>query len=129
MNVDRIRARCLALPGATEDIKWDDNLVFSVCAKMFALVNLEPPNRVWFKCDDETFGELTARDGIIPAPYLARAKWVCLETIDAMESQELSEYLEQAYEIVKAKLPRKQQAELAATKVPRRAGRPMPSAR
>jgi predicted DNA-binding protein (MmcQ/YjbR family) len=123
MNVDRIRARCLALPGVTEDIKWDDNLVFSVCAKMFALVNLEPPNRVWFKCDDETFGELTARDGIIPAPYLARAKWVCLETIDAMESQELSEYLEQAYEIVKAKLPRSKQAEIAATKGPRGTGR------
>ena len=29
-----------------------------------------------FKVDDDRFLELTDRDGIIPAPYLARVKWV-----------------------------------------------------
>ena len=34
--------------------------------------NLEPPHQLGFTCTPETFAELTEREGIIPAPYLAR---------------------------------------------------------
>jgi len=33
-----------------------------------------------FKASPETFADLTERPNIIPAPYLARAQWVALET-------------------------------------------------
>lgn len=111
MTVDSIRRWCLALPGATEDIKWDDDLVFSVGGKMFCVAMLEPPHRLSFKCDDEAFAELVERDGIIPAPYLARAKWVSLETLDApMEWKELESRLRRSYDLVKATLTKKAQA-------------------
>jgi predicted DNA-binding protein (MmcQ/YjbR family) len=46
-----------------------------------------------FKCSEETFAELTERPHIVPAPYLARAKWVALERPDAIAPDELTELL------------------------------------
>jgi predicted DNA-binding protein (MmcQ/YjbR family) len=65
-----------------------------------------------FKCDDETFAELCERDGIMPAPYMARAKWVALERWDTLSDRELKPLLAEAYRLVKAKLPKKTQAEI-----------------
>jgi len=36
MNAKTLQAYCRSLPGATEDIKWGNDLVFSVGGKMFA---------------------------------------------------------------------------------------------
>ena len=111
MTVESIRRWCLTLPGVTEDIKWDDDLVFSVGGKMFCVAMLDPPHRLSFKCEAETFAELIEREGIIPAPYLARAKWVSLETLDGpMEWRELEGRLRRSYDLVKASLTRKAQA-------------------
>ncbi|HEX3436656.1 MAG TPA: MmcQ/YjbR family DNA-binding protein, partial [Pseudacidobacterium sp.] len=46
-------------------------------------------------------------EGVIPAPYLARAHWVCLERWDALPDRELKNHLTHAHEIVFAKLPKK----------------------
>jgi predicted DNA-binding protein (MmcQ/YjbR family) len=55
----------------------------------------------------EDFAELTERPGIIPAPYLARAKWIALESRDALSPAELAPLLRSSYDLVVAKLPRK----------------------
>ncbi len=108
MRADAIRAFCRGLPHVTEDIKWEDDLVFSVGGKMFAVVMLVPPHRVSFKVAAEDFAELTERDGIIPAPYLARASWVSLERgAEIMGARELQQRLRDSYELVKARLPKK----------------------
>lgn len=107
MTLDTLRAICRALPGATEDVKWGQDLCFSVGGKMFAAVNLEPPHQLSFKCAPEAFAELTEREGIIPAPYLARAMWVQeTELGAALERRELEPLLRSAYELVAAKLPK-----------------------
>jgi predicted DNA-binding protein (MmcQ/YjbR family) len=69
-----------------------------------------------FKCSGEDFAELSERNGIRPAPYLARAQWVALDVPDALTPAELKQQLRRAYEIVLAKLPKKQQAALARKK-------------
>jgi predicted DNA-binding protein (MmcQ/YjbR family) len=108
MNVDWIRARCLSFPHATEQITWGSDLTFRVAGKIFAVAVLEPaPVCLSFKCSPEDFAELTERPGIIPAPYLARAQWVALQTRDALPPQELSNLLRQAYQLVLAKLPKR----------------------
>ena len=119
MTVESIRRWCLALPGVTEDIKWDDDLVFSVGGKMFCVAMLELPHRLSFKCDEETFAELVEREGIIPAPYLARAKWVSLESLDGpMESRELEGRLRHSYGLVKGSLTKRAQAAIDAAAAP-----------
>jgi len=107
MSVESVRRMCRALPGVTEDVKWGNDLVFSVGGKMFAVVDLDPPHSVAFKCTDESFGELIERAGIIPAPYLARAMWVQEKEFDeALDLRELQALLKTAYAIVVAKLPK-----------------------
>jgi len=113
IDIDWLRNICLPLPGATEQIQWGNDLLFKVGGKMFAIAPLEPaPVCITFKCSDESFAELTERPKIIPAPYLARAKWVALESPDAMTRGELSELLRTSYELVFAKLPKRAQEEL-----------------
>ena len=74
----KIKKHCAALPGATSDIKWGQDLCYSVGAKMFAVLceTGEQANTLSFKVDDHRFLELTDREHYMPAPYLARAKWV-----------------------------------------------------
>lgn len=115
MTIDRLRTLCLSFPGATEQIQWGADLVFKVGGKMFCVACTEPrsaPVAVSFKCDDETFAELLEREGVIPAPYLARAKWVALERFDALPSRELAARVEQSYRLVAAKLPKAVRATL-----------------
>ena len=107
MTLDALRRICCALPGTTEDVKWEKDLCFCVGGKMFAAVNLEPPHQLGFKCTPEAFGELTEREGIIPAPYLARAMWVQESELGAaLERKELEALLRSAYDLVIAKLPK-----------------------
>jgi len=108
MNIEELRKICLSYPGATEQIQWESALLFKVGGKMFAVTRLEPAP-VWLslKTTPELFAELTERPGIIPAPYLARAKWIALESPDAAPQQELREMLRMSYGLVAEKLPRK----------------------
>jgi len=105
MNIEQLRKLCLSFPGATEQIQWGDDLLFKVGGKMFVIIPLEPA-RIWLtlKADPEEFAELTERPGIIPAPYLARAKWVALESRDTLPQSEVAALLRKSYDLVFAKL-------------------------
>jgi len=107
MTLESLRQICRALPGATEDVKWGQDLCFCVGSKMFAAVNLEPPHQLGFKCTPEMFAELIEREGIIPAPYLARAMWVQeAELGSALERRELESLIRASYDLVVAGLPK-----------------------
>jgi predicted DNA-binding protein (MmcQ/YjbR family) len=113
MHIEELRKHCLSFPAATEHEIWGNDLTFKVGNKMFAHTVLEVA-RVWlsFKASDEKFAELVERQDVIPAPYLARAKWVALESREAIPAAELRELLREAYDLVVAKLPKKTQASL-----------------
>ena len=115
MSVEAVRRICRAFPGVTEAVKRGNDLVFSVGGKMFAVVDLEPPNPVAFKCTDESFGELIEQAGIVPAPYLARAMWVQeTEFGEALDLRELAGLLRAAYDTVVARLPKSRRPDAAA---------------
>ena len=116
MDPSWIRDLCLSFPSVTEHVIWGSDLTFKIAGKMFAHTVLEPAP-VWlsFKASPENFYELTERPGIIPAPYLARAQWVALETKDALSSGELSALVRDSYDIIVAKLPKKTRDSLNAT--------------
>lgn len=108
-NVEAMRACCLSFPHATERVQWEDHLLFCIADKMFAMysLNTASANILSFKCDPETFAELTEKEGIIPAPYLARYHWVALQHGHPLGRKQLEGYLRESYEMVRAKLPRK----------------------
>ena len=102
-------------PGVDSGLKWDDDLVFTVAGKMFCVLCVRGPlaGRLSFKVEDGRFLELTERPGFVPAPYLARAHWVLLAQPEALAPDELRGFLRRSYELVRAKLTKKLQRELA----------------
>ena len=128
MNIEWVRDFCLSLPHTTEHLQWEIDLVFKVGGKMFAVVPTEP-GHLWMslKCGDEEFAELIERPGIIPAPYLARAKWVALESEDALPREEVQRLLRAAHALVFAKLPKKIREKLQQHKPPSSRSRRPPS--
>ena len=116
MNLNKAKTLCRGFPGATEDTKWGEDLVFSVGEKMFAVTCLAPDGgKISFKVDDDAFLALTDRPGFIPAPYLARAKWVQIVDLAAVNDTEAAQLLTRAYQLVFAKLTKKLQREIAGT--------------
>lgn len=114
MSFDSIREYCLSLPHVTEDVQWENDLLFRIGNKMFAVLTLgaESPYRMTVKCTPEEFAELTEQEDIDPAPYVARYHWVALKRFDALPQAELKRLIRDSYEMVKGKLPKKVLAEL-----------------
>jgi len=107
--LDSIREYCLSLPDASENIQWEDALLFRVGGKIFVSVSLNPAatDRIAFKCDPETFAELLEREGARPAAYVGRFQWIGLRDFNVLPAGELRELIRASYEMVKAKLPKK----------------------
>jgi predicted DNA-binding protein (MmcQ/YjbR family) len=107
MDIELLQKICRQLPAVTEDIKWGNDLCFLVGAKLFCVASLEGEFRVSFKVPDEHFEELCARDGFIPAPYMARAKWVSVIEPSKVSPKEWDRFIQKSYELVKARLTKK----------------------
>jgi len=108
MNVEQLRKYCLSLPGATADIKWGADLCFSVGAKMFCVTGADSAEGgMSFKCTPEKFDELIEREGIDPAAYVGRYKWVHVAKSDTVPAAELKDLIKTSYQLVFDKLPPK----------------------
>lgn len=114
LTMAQLEALCERLPGATRDIKWGADLVFSVGGKMFAMTPVDGSERgrLAFKVPEERFLELTDQPGIIASPYLARAHWITVVEPRRFGTAELSAHIQVSYGLVRAKLTKKMQAEL-----------------
>ena len=109
MDVEQIRKLCLSLPDVTEDMPWgDDDLCFKVRGKIFTGMVLSDGRfpRVTLKCAPETFHELLEVEGISPAPYVGRYKWVMLANSNVLSAHELESLIRQSYDLVAAKAPK-----------------------
>lgn len=113
MDIETIRRYCLAFDHTSEIVQWGGTLCLKVDGKLFAVASLESgPPRLSFKASAENFVELCERPDIIPAPYMAKAQWVCLEKLNALRDSELREFLAESYRLVFERLPKRRQAEL-----------------
>ena len=133
MNVTQAHTYCASLAGATLDHKWafEDSVhpVYSVGGRMFAMFSMKAGKLVdtlMFKADDARFLELTDRPGIVPAPYLARAKWVKIDGVRRLADVELKQLLDEAHVVILGKSSKKAQAAILAASgvVPAAAARP-----
>lgn len=101
-------------------MQWGDNLVYwvadkSIGGKMFALANLSHEGRgvLSFAAGPERYHELLETEGVFPAPYLARAYWVALESYSVLPTAELQQLLRNAHQVVIDKLPKRTRDVLA----------------
>ncbi len=114
MNINAVKKYCASLPGARGEIKWQVDLVYVVGGKMFCVAFEDKGKQanVSFKVDDDLFLQYTDRPGFIPAPYLARAKWVQVNDLKAVGDAELKVLIKRSHELVCMKLTKKLRAEL-----------------
>ena len=113
MDADGFGEHIRAWPGVDEDVKWGADRVWSVAGKMFCALPLDGKGGPGFKVAHEDFLAMTDRPGIRPAPYLARARWVVLDALDSLPEAELLARVRASYELIRAKLPKRLQRELA----------------
>ena len=112
MDIEWLRNFCLSLPKTTEDVKWGNDLCFLIAGKMFCVTGTGAQMMASFKCDEEDFNKLCEREGIIPAPYMARNKWVQVQKTSALSKSEWEAYIKKSYRLVSSKLPKKTQQQL-----------------
>lgn len=112
MQLDELREFCLSLPGVQEDVKWAHDLCFCIGGKMFCVTGFTPDAGVSLKVSDEEFEELSASSDIIPAPYLARHKWIYVKNKGRFTTRQWQHYIRQSYQLISSKLPAKVRAGL-----------------
>lgn len=115
MRAGDVENFCLSLPGTTVVEQWGGCHVFKVGGKMFAILGPKEDHILQglsLKVGEDSFHILIREKNIIPAPYLARAKWVALQRLDALGTKELKAYLTRAHAIIAAGLPKKKQIAL-----------------
>jgi predicted DNA-binding protein (MmcQ/YjbR family) len=112
MDIETLTNICREFPFVTEDIKWGNDLCFMIGNKMFCVAPLSTPLKISLKVTDEEFGELSTAPGIIPAPYVARYKWILIEDTQVFNKQKWEYHIRQSYDMVKAGLPKKILAQL-----------------
>ena len=115
MNLEPLVHYCRQLPHVVEDVKWGNDLVFSIRhGKMFCVFGFE--NEKWtgvsFKVEDHRFLELTDQPQFAPAPYMARARWVQLIDMSGISTEELKELVLRSHQLYFAKLSKRTQEAL-----------------
>ncbi len=107
-DVDWIRKFCLSFPDVTEDMPWGDDLCFKIRGKIFTGVVLSDGRfpRVTLKSSPEAFHELLETEGITPAPYVGRYKWIQIASSDLLTPAELESLIRQSYELVASRAPK-----------------------
>jgi len=94
------RKHCLSLPGTSHGLKWSGVHAYSVEGRLYALFG---DKTFSFKVDPERFLELTDREGVAPAKFMARHKWVMLENPKALPADEVRALLTRAHALAAAK--------------------------
>lgn len=90
-------------------------MLFKVGGKIFVITSIDntAENLLSIKSDPEVFDELIENEGIVPAPYLAKAKWIAVKRNCRLKPAELKTLIKTSYDLVYSKLPKKIKAEIA----------------
>jgi predicted DNA-binding protein (MmcQ/YjbR family) len=119
MDAERLRAFLLTLPHVVETEQWG-GLVFwvgdkALGGKMFVMLPLDRENNrvLSYPAGPERYPELLERDGLFPAPYLARIHWVAVERWNVFRTAEWEEQLRHAHALTFNKLPPRTRTTLA----------------
>lgn len=101
-RVEKIRALCLALPEATEEITWGDHLNFRIRNKIFCFPG--DGSSLTVKADRDELPALLDDPRVTPAPYLARGGWIRLDlTKGRIDWRELDELIRTSYCLIAPK--------------------------
>ena len=109
MNIEIVREYCLSKAGATEDCAFGpDGVLFRICDKIFAYIDLNRPDRVVVKCDPDK--SITLRDayhGIHTAWHWNKKHWIEIHFETDVPDENVLQLIDESYQLVANKLPKK----------------------
>ncbi|MCB9245922.1 MAG: MmcQ/YjbR family DNA-binding protein [Flavobacteriales bacterium] len=107
MDPEMLRNYCLSKPGATEDLPFGpDTLVFKVCDKLFALVDIEKFESVNLKCDPELAIELREQyKEVKPGYHMNKRHWNTVDLQSGLPDSLIFEWIDHSYDRVVEGLP------------------------
>ncbi|OIP40917.1 MAG: MmcQ-like protein [Deltaproteobacteria bacterium CG2_30_63_29] len=103
MTFEKLREYCLALPGVSEELPFDDvTVVFKVMGKIFALTNLhERPLSLNLKCEPARAIELRDQfEAVQPGYHMNKKHWNTVTVDETISSAKLVEWIDHSYELV-----------------------------
>jgi predicted DNA-binding protein (MmcQ/YjbR family) len=109
MNIEEIREYCIAKPGVTEGLPFNDTaLVFKVAGKMFALLDLSEESRgITLKCNPELAIEIREQHPeVTPAWHFNKVHWNGVDLQGSISYTQLKEWIDHSYNIVVGSLPK-----------------------
>lgn len=112
MHIEAFREYCLAKPGTTEELPFDDDtLVFKVGGKMYALCSIsEFEKGINLKCDPERAVELREQyEQIRPGYHMNKQHWNTVLPEAGLDPYLLQELIDLSYDLVFARLSKAQQ--------------------
>ena len=114
MYIDEFREYCMAKKGVTEGFPFDDKvLVFKVMGKMFALTDVDEFVSINLKCDPEEAALLREQyEGVQPGYHMDKKHWNTVSTDGSVGDHLLKKWIDDSYDLVVAKLPKKLREEL-----------------
>jgi predicted DNA-binding protein (MmcQ/YjbR family) len=115
MTRKQFDAYCRGFQGVSHVVQWGGASVWKDGGKIFAICSTWGVGRnpkISFKCANLTYSILCEQPGIIPAPYLARAKWVQIESREAMSEKDIMAYIKAAHGIIAGKLSKAKRRDL-----------------
>lgn len=109
MDIEQIRHYCLAKKGATEDMAFGpDTLLFRVCNKIFACIDLNRPQLVVLKCEPDYAIELRDQySSICGAWHWNKKHWNDVHFGADLSDALILQLVDHSYNIVVEKLPKK----------------------
>ena len=112
---EAFNAFCGGLKGTNHVIQWGSSDVWKVGPKVFAICGWNDDKDAYtFKASDIAYEILQNDPGIRPAPYLASRgmKWLQVYDDPGLSDDSLKDHIVMSYQMVAAKLTKKQRAEL-----------------
>ena len=109
MNIESIREYCITKPEVTECFPFDEvTLVFKVCDKMFALLNLEGEISMNLKCNPELALELRDKyTAVQPGYHMNKTHWNTVFVDGSVSDKLVMEWIDHSYWLVVSQLPKK----------------------
>jgi predicted DNA-binding protein (MmcQ/YjbR family) len=105
---DELVAYCMAKPGAVPDEPWEGDLVAKVGGKIFAFLG---GDGLGVKCgrDADEAAELRYRypEHVTVMAYIGRHGWNSMRLDGAIPDEELRELVDESYDAIVAKLPKR----------------------
>lgn len=110
MDIESIREYCIRKKAVTECFPFDEyNLVFKVVDRMFALINLENPDRIFLKCEPEyAIGLRDRYNGIEGAFHFNKKHWNQVYVESDVSDSLIKELIDHSYNEVIKKFTRRQ---------------------